>query len=139
MDGQTVSYPLALNLLSGDGAELPLAAELRYSARDPLAVEALFDAGIDEPVRWVFARDLLSCGLDRRAGDGDVVVWPTNDIDGTRVVHVRLRSPYGDALLEASAEAIQSFLVSTWRLVPPGTEHEHLDIDEVLDALLCEL
>jgi hypothetical protein len=139
MDGQTVSYPLALNLLSADGAELPLAAELRYSARDPLAVEALFDAGIDEPVRWVFARDLLSCGLDRRAGDGDVVVWPTNDIDGTRVVHVRLRSPHGDALLEASAEAIQSFLVSTWRLVPPGTEHEHLDIDEVLDALLGEL
>jgi Streptomyces sporulation and cell division protein, SsgA len=136
MDGPTVSYPIALSLLSGDGAELPLAAELRYSAHDPLAVEALFDDGSDELVRWVFARDLLSSGLDRRAGDGDVVVWPTIDVDGVRVVHLRLRSPHGDALLQASADAIQAFLVATWRLVPPGTEHEHLDVDGVLDALL---
>jgi Streptomyces sporulation and cell division protein, SsgA len=136
MDGPTVSYPLALSLLGADGAELPLAAELRFSTSDPLAVEALFDDGSDEPVRWVFARDLLSAGLDRRAGDGDVVVWPTNDVDGTRVVHLRLRSPHGDALLEASADAIQSFLVATWRLVPPGAEHEHLDLDGVVDALL---
>src|SRR5215207_10660687 len=107
MDGTTVSYPLALSLLSADGVELPLAAELRYTAGDPLAVEALFDDGSDEPVRWVFARDLLSSGLDRRAGDGDVVVWPTNDVDGVRVVHLRLRSPHGDALLEASAYTIQ--------------------------------
>jgi hypothetical protein len=138
MDGTTVSYPLALNLLSADGAELLLAAELRYTAGDPLAVEALFEDGSDEPVRWVFARDLLSAGLDRRAGDGDVVVWPTNDTVGIRVVHLRLRSPHGDALLEASADAIQAFLVATWRLVPPGTEHEHLDIDGALDALLGE-
>ena len=103
MDSTTVSYPLALSLLSADGAELPLAAELRYSSQDPLAVEALFDDGGDEPVRWVFARDLLSSGLDHRSGDGDVVVWPTHDADGTRAVHLRLRSPHGDALLEASA------------------------------------
>ena len=31
MDGTTVSYPLALSLLSGNGGEHPLAAELRYS------------------------------------------------------------------------------------------------------------
>jgi hypothetical protein len=138
MDGTTVSFPLALSLLSTDGGELPLAAELRYSAGDPLAVEALFDDGGEEPVRWVFARDLLSAGLDRRAGNGDVVVWPTNDADGTRAVHLRLRSPHGDALLEASANAIQAFLVATWRLVPPGTEHEYLDVDGVIDALLGE-
>jgi Streptomyces sporulation and cell division protein, SsgA len=138
MDGMTVSYPLALSLLSADGAELLLAAELRYAVHDPLAVEALFDDGSDDPVRWVFARDLLSSGLDRRAGDGDVVVWPTNDTDGIRVVHIRLRSPHGDALLEASADAIQAFLIATWQLVPPGSEHEHLDVDGVLDALLGE-
>lgn len=137
MDGTTVSYPIALSLLSADGAELLLAAELRYSAGDPLAVEALFGGG-DEPVRWVFARDLLSSGLDRRTGDDDVVVWPTIDADGARVVHLRLRSPHGDALLEASADAIQAFLVATWRLVPPGTEHEHLDVDGALAALLGE-
>jgi Streptomyces sporulation and cell division protein, SsgA len=138
MDGQTVSYPIALSLLGADGSALPLAAELRYSVHDPLAVEALFDDGSDELVRWVFARDLLSSGLDRRIGDGDVVVWPTIDVDGVRVVHLRLRSPHGDALLQASADVIQAFLVATWRLVPPGTEHEHLDLDGVLDALLGE-
>ena len=136
MDGTTVSHPLALSLLSADGVELLLAAELRFTASDPLAVEALFDAGGDEPVRWVFSRDLLSSGLDHRIGEGDVVVWPTNDVDGIRVVHIRLRSPHGDALLEASADAIQAFLVATWRLVPPGTEHKHLDVDGALEALL---
>jgi hypothetical protein len=39
-------------------------------------------------------------------------------------------------LLEASADRIQEFLVATWRLVPPGAEHEHLDVDGVLAALL---
>ncbi|HEX2363208.1 MAG TPA: SsgA family sporulation/cell division regulator [Jiangellaceae bacterium] len=136
MDGTTVSYPLALSLLSADGSEVILAAELRYTMHDPLAVEALFNDGGDEPVRWVFARDLLSAGLDHRFGDGDVVVWPTIDAEGTRAVHVRLRSPHGDALLEASADAVQAFLVATWALVPPGTEHEHLDVDNVLVALL---
>jgi hypothetical protein len=136
MDGTTVSYPLALSLLSANGGEHPLAAELRYTTQDPLAVEALFDDGGDEPVRWVFARDLLSSGLDHRSGDGDVVVWPTHDADGTRAVHLRLRSPHGDALLEASADSIQEFLVATWRLVPPGAEHELLDVDGVLAALL---
>jgi hypothetical protein len=63
-------------------------------------------------------------------------VWPTHDADGTRAVHLRLRSPHGDALLEASADRIQEFLVATWRLVPPGAEHEHLDVDGVLAALL---
>ena len=63
MDGTTVSYPLALSLLSANGGEHPLAAELRYTTQDPLAVEALFDDGGDEPVRWVFARDLLSSDL----------------------------------------------------------------------------
>ena len=136
MDGPAVPSPRPLRLLRARGGEHPLAAELRYTTQDPLAVEALFDDGGDEPVRWVFARDLLSSGLDHRSGDGDVVVWPTHDADGTRAVHLRLRSPHGDALLEASADSIQEFLVATWRLVPPGAEHELLDVDGVLAALL---
>ena len=39
--------------------------------QDPLAVEALFDDGAPDPVRWVFARDLLAAGLDRRTGEGE--------------------------------------------------------------------
>ena len=69
-----VSHHLALSLLSADGDDIPVVAELRYSAQDPLAVEALFDDGTPDPVRWVSARDLLAAGLDRRTGDGDVVI-----------------------------------------------------------------
>jgi len=138
MDITTVSYKLALNLLGADGAAFPLDAELRYSAADPLAVEALFDDGSADPIRWVFARDLLASGLHQRSGEGDVVIWPTTDADGRPAAHLRLHSPDGDALLEASAYAIEAFLAATRRLVPPGTEHEHLDVDSVLDALLGE-
>ena len=105
MDHATVSTQLALSLLSSEGDDLPIVAELRYSAHDPLAVEALFDDGTPDPVRWVFARDLLAAGLDRRTGDGDVVSWPTQDAQAHPAVHLRLRSPNGDALLEAPADA----------------------------------
>jgi len=138
MDRTTVSYPLVLNLLGVDGTARPLDAELRYTAADPLAVEALFDDGSDDPIRWVFARDLLAAGLDQRTGQGDVVIWPTTDADGRPAVHLRLHSPDGDALLEASAPALEAFLAAAWRLVPPGTEHEHISVDDVLDALLSE-
>jgi hypothetical protein len=138
MDRTTVSYPLVLNLLGIDGAVLPLDAELRYTAADPLAVEALFEDGSDDPIRWVFARDLLAAGLHQRTGQGDVVIWPTTDADGRPAVHLRLHSPDGDALLEAPARTLKAFLAAAWSLVPPGTEHEHIDVDDVLDSLMGE-
>jgi hypothetical protein len=138
MDRSTVSYRVALNLLGTGGDVLPLDAELHYSADDPLAVEAHFDDGSDEPIRWVFARDLLSDGMDQRTGEGDIVVWPTIGSNGEPVVHFRLHSPHGDAVLEASADALEEFVAATWRLVPPGTEHRHMDIDDALSVLLGE-
>ena len=138
MEHATVSHRLALSLLSAAGDDLPLCAELRYSAQDPLAVEALFDDGRPDPVRWVLARDLLSAGLDRRTGDGDVIVWPTQDALDRSAVHLRLRSPNGDALLEAPADAVAAFLAETARLVPLGTEYQHLDVDAALEWLLGE-
>jgi hypothetical protein len=138
MEHATVSTQLALSLLSADGEDLPVVAELRYSAQDPLTVEALFHDGSPDPVRWVFARDLLAAGLDRRTGDGDVVVWPTQDVQARPAVHLRLRSPNGDALLEAPADSVAEFLAATARLVPPGTEYQHVDIDAALESLLGE-
>lgn len=138
MDRSTVSHHLALHLLAGDGNVLPLSVELHYDAGDPLAITALFDDGGDQRIRWVFARDLLEAGLDQRSGAGDVVIWPSHDMDGRPVVHLRLCSPLGDALLEASADEVERFLAATWRLVPPGAEHVHLNIDGVIRALLPE-
>jgi hypothetical protein len=138
MDRTTVSYDLALHLLSADGRVLPLTAILHYDASDPLAVTVLFNDGGDEPVRWVFARDLLEAGLDQSAGEGDVLIWPTRDGEGCQAIHIRLRSPHGDALLEASADELERFLHATHRLVSPGTEHRHLDLESAITALLAD-
>jgi hypothetical protein len=138
MDRTTVSYDLGLHLLSEDGHVLPLTVILHYDASDPLAVTVLFNDGGDEPVCWVFARDLLESGLDQSAGEGDVLIWPTRDSAGRPAVHVRLRSPHGDALLEASADELERFLHATHRLVPPGTEHRHLDLEAAITALLAD-
>ncbi len=139
MERSTVSYKLALHLLSTEGDVLPLDAELQYSAEDPLAVEARFDDGRPDPVRWVFGRDLLAAGMKELSGDGDVVIWPTIATDGGPAVQMRLDSPHGEALLEASARELDEFLAATWRLVPPGTEHLHMDVEDVITALLREL
>src|SRR5690606_5882618 len=117
---------------------LSLTATLHYDAADPLAVTALFDDGGDKPVRWVFSRALLVTGLDRLTGNGDVVIWPPRADDGEPAIHVRLRPPHGDALLEAPADAVERFLSSTARLVPPGTEHQAIDLDALVHALLTE-
>lgn len=138
MEHAIVSHQIALSLLSAAGDDLPVVAELRYSGQDPLAVEALFDDGSPHPIRWVFARDLLAAGLDRRTGDGDVVVWPTQDAQDRPAVHLRLRSPNGDALLEAPVDAVAAFLAETARLVPLGAEYQHLDVDAALESLLGE-
>lgn len=135
MNRSTVSHPLALHLLSCCDLPLPLAAELRYDATDPIAVTALFDSGEAEPVRWVFARDLLEAGLDQRSGLGDVVIWPAEDGDGRPSVRIQLSSPHGTALLEAPAEDVAAFLTATWRLVGAGDEYRHLDIDGALAQL----
>lgn len=136
MNASTISYPLALRLLDDRNDERYIQAELRYCAADPLAVTAVFDTTASEPVPWIFARDLLSGGLDEPCGTGDIRVDPAVDPHGTPTVRIRLRSPDGDALLEAPASAVEDFLIQTWALVPTGAESRLLGIDAVLDSLL---
>jgi hypothetical protein len=131
----TISCEIGLRLLASEGA-LPLVAQLRYDAADPYAVEALFDTGADTPVRWVFARDLLSDGLARAAGEGDVIVRPALDEDGSAAVHLVLASPDGRAMLEANSEELREFLDQTYGVVPRGSESERVDIDAELLSLL---
>ncbi|WP_158542751.1 SsgA family sporulation/cell division regulator [Phytoactinopolyspora halophila] len=127
---------MALQLLSGPTDTRLLPAEFRYSADDPLAVTVVFDVGSESPVQWVFARDLLSTGLKRETGLGDVVVGPVEDAHGVPAVKISLSSPDGDALLLAPAAHVDEFVAHTCRLVPPGTEGQLLDIDLALGSLL---
>ncbi|MGH8827028.1 MAG: SsgA family sporulation/cell division regulator [Jiangellaceae bacterium] len=138
MELPSVSYPITLRLLGANGRALPVVAELRYSVTDPLAVEAVFGTDTDAPVRWVFARDLLDGGRTGQVGQGDVVVGPSMDQEGNRVVRIMLRSPYGRATLDADADQIEDFLQLTWGSVPAGIEELLIDIEPLLDALTDE-
>src|SRR5579875_1992683 len=73
----TVSAELGLMLVVPQHATVPLVASLYYSGQDPYAVRMAFHVGTDEPVEWIFARDLLAAGISSRQGEGDVQVWPS--------------------------------------------------------------
>ena len=132
-----VSSELGLRLLTSEGA-LPLRARLRYSAEDPYAVETLFDAGGEQPVRWVFARDLLAEGLSRAVGDLDITVRPALDEHGAAAIHILLDSPDGRALLEGNADEVRAFITKTYEVVPAGRESEYVDVEGELLSLLGE-
>ena len=134
MDTAAVRSAFDLTLV---GADVPvlMTAELEYHVHDPYAVTAVFHTAT-QPVRWVFARDLLDEGLVHDVGLGDVQVVPARDVDGNHVVQLRLASPDGVAVLETSADVILDFLELSYGLVPPGMEFEQLNIDAALDELL---
>ncbi|MEV5607474.1 SsgA family sporulation/cell division regulator [Streptomyces sp. NPDC052225] len=116
---------------------LALNCELSYDAGDPLAVCLVFTGQGPRSVRWVFSRELLAEGLNARTGEGDVALWPVLDEDGeTDCLRIRLG---GDrtALIELDAAPVAEWLAETYGLVPPGTELDGVDWDE-LAAQLAE-
>ncbi|MGD3111086.1 SsgA family sporulation/cell division regulator [Streptomyces sp. YGL11-2] len=131
-----VERELELGMVLSPERTIPVPARLAYRTDDPYAVHVTFHVGSDSPVNWTFARELLVEGVFRPSGEGDVRVWPTK-LDGRSLVCMALASPDGDALLEAPAAAVSAWLERTLRIVPPGSEHAHLGIDEGLSELLA--
>ncbi|MFJ4189716.1 SsgA family sporulation/cell division regulator [Kitasatospora sp. NPDC089509] len=115
---------------------------LSYLPEDPFAVRMAFPAEFSlddapdgqsaEDIVWVFARQLLSSGLELPAGPGDVHVRPAL---GRRTM-VELRAPEGTALLQFDSTDLRRFLWRSRLLVPEGEEHLHLDADRALAQLL---
>src|ERR1700749_1986266 len=95
----TVAAELGLRLVVPEHDGVPLTAILNYRPEDPYAIRMAFHVGMDEPVEWIFARDLLAAGLKGSAGDGDVRVWPGYP-DGHEVLNIALSSPFGQAHFE---------------------------------------
>jgi sporulation and cell division protein SsgA len=135
MSSSTVSAELGVLLAASQQVMVPLAASLFYTAEDPYAVRFTLHAGLDEPVEWIFARDLLSAGSGRREGPGDVTVWPSDDSAGS-VLNIELSTTFGELRLEASASMVSDFLRRTYQIVPAGQESEHIDMDSGLNDLL---
>ena len=146
----TISAELGLRLVVPQQTIVPLVASMFYSGSDPYAVRMAFHVGTDEPVEWIFARDLLAAGIESRQGEGDVHVWPSpgpcshsGDLDltgapqsGEKVLNIELSSPFGQAHFEAPAQAMAAFLRRTYQIVPAGQESGHIDIEAELNDLL---
>jgi hypothetical protein len=135
----TVSAELGLRLVVPQQTVVPLVASLYYSKEDPYAIRIAFHVGLDEPVEWIFARELLSRGIEGREGLGDVVVWPSDtSADGAAdsVLNIELSSPFGQAHFEAPIKEISDFLKRTHAIVPAGDETDFVDVDAEINDLL---
>ncbi|WP_037609905.1 SsgA family sporulation/cell division regulator [Streptacidiphilus rugosus] len=122
-----------LRLIVSSESSMPVPTELRYYRNDPFAVHVDFHTRQDT-ASWVFSRSLLTEGLNKPVGGGDVRVWPSRS-HGQGVVCIALSSPEGEALLEAPRRAIASFLRRTEQVVPLGDEATQIDFDLFTDYL----
>ncbi|MFI9718040.1 SsgA family sporulation/cell division regulator [Streptomyces sp. NPDC052396] len=114
---------------------VPMAARVSYRTDDPYAVRFTFHLGSGSPVVWTFARELLTEGVRRPCGLGDVRVWPMLS-QGRAVVCVALSSPDGEALLRVPLRKLRGWLDRTLRMVAPGQERDWLGLEEALRVLL---
>jgi hypothetical protein len=133
----TVTAELELRLVVPGGPSLPVVAGLRYESNDPWAVRVAFQTGGegDGIVEWMFARQLLTDGVAKACGEGDVRVWPA--LHGAeRVVNLAMASPSGAALFEIDRDALVEFLQQTYLAVPTGHEGSLVDLDAELLLLL---
>jgi hypothetical protein len=135
----TVTANLVLRLVAPSQSIQPVVARFFYSREDPYAVRIAFHVGLAEPREWVFARDLLSMGIEGGAGVGDVTVWPSAGSEGGApgsVLNIEVSSPSGRAHLEASVREVSDFLGHTYQVVPAREESKHIDVEAELTDLL---
>ncbi|KQV22282.1 MULTISPECIES: SsgA family sporulation/cell division regulator [unclassified Kitasatospora] len=135
----TVQGHAVMNLVVSQELSFRIVVDLDYDPVDPFAVRCTFHLPGDEPVTWVFARELLLDGISRPTGEGDVHIHPVGE--ELSEVCIVLHSPDGDALLRASAPPLIAFLARTDRLVPMGQELTGRELDDQLADILsrgCE-
>lgn len=140
----TVTAELELRLVVPGGPSLPVIAGLRYETADPWAVRVAFQTGAknddgsgDGIVEWMFARQLLTDGVAKTVGDGDIRVWPSV-IGREHFVNLAMASPSGSALFEIDRDALVEFLQQTYLAVPTGAEGEVVDLDAEIAILLTD-
>ncbi|MFJ5922782.1 SsgA family sporulation/cell division regulator [Kitasatospora sp. NPDC092948] len=125
---------MAMHLVVSSELSFRIVVDLDYDGDDPFAVRFTFRLPGDEPVTWVFARDLLVDGLSRPSGEGDVHLRPLGEDLGE--VDLLLRSPDGDARMRAAAAPLLAFLARTDLVVPMGQEAAAGDLDQELADIL---
>jgi hypothetical protein len=125
-----------MRLAVSEEASLPVTMGLRYESADPYAIHAVFRRSGNETVEWVFARELLTDGLKRPVGLGDVRVWPIWSHTPYEV-GIALISKTTTAVLTTRQQELKSFLKWTEAAVSPGCERFHLDLETQLARILA--
>lgn len=130
---RTVTTPIVLSVSAATG-DAELSGELRYDPADPLAVTLAIGTDCDDPVLWVFARDLLADGIREPSGEGDITIEPASDLD-SRELRITLATDCLATLL-APRDQVFEFLLETFTVVPTGSEFDVIDFDAEISALL---
>lgn len=127
---------LTLRIALGRDQVGSVPTRFRYESERPYQVLVTFHLGRPDEVDWVFSRELLRDGLRGLTGHGDVRLWPAHCPCHGATLHLALESPYGSALLEASAPRISAWLDRTYVEVPEGAEPDCGPTDAQLTDLL---
>jgi hypothetical protein len=114
---------------------VPFWATLRYSSTDPLAIHvSLPDQATwgGWPRTWVFARDLLSEGLNNDAGSGSVRIWSCCPSGTVLEFHSA-----GEILpVQFRTTVLAHFLRCSYALVAPGHEDVGGALERSLDSVV---
>jgi hypothetical protein len=127
-----VHKTLVVQLQSGAMDRCPVLAHLSYDPADPFAVTAVFSHDGRVLARWRLDREMLTLGLERRVGVGDVRMRPvsTGMWEELRIEFFGDARPDGGrqrAVVFAWAPALAAFLRETREVVPPGREEVRID------------
>jgi hypothetical protein len=133
-DNLPMTAELSARLLQGGNRSVAARIHLRYRSTDPYAVEMTIRVRDQQPITWMFGRELLDNGLRQHSGVGDVTITPCPQAP-TALLHVKLRDHIGSADLEIRAEPIAEFLRLTYLHVPTGTEGLFVLIEDDVSAL----
>ncbi|MFD5149050.1 SsgA family sporulation/cell division regulator [Streptomyces sp. NPDC058401] len=113
-------------------------ARFSYDGGDPYVVQAEFLDGDKVLARWHFDRQMLSEGLHRPVGEGDVAFRPAQGSgrDELRVDLIgRIADRQDNAVVFVDAPGLRGFLNETYAAVAAG--EEFLDLDRLLDEFLA--
>ncbi|WP_410647075.1 SsgA family sporulation/cell division regulator [Amycolatopsis sp. cmx-4-54] len=117
-----------------NNSSTPVLSRLSFHAGEPFAVTVSFRTERGRWVEWTFARELLATGLTDPAGLGDVRVRPDLSEDEA-LLTLEIESPDGYASFELEREDVETFLESTYELVPLGSESEHFDVEALIEEI----
>ncbi|GAA3999085.1 SsgA family sporulation/cell division regulator [Streptomyces sp. NBC_01352] len=127
-----VHKTLVVQLQAGASDRFPVLAHLSYDAADPFAVTVVFSHDGRVLARWRLDREMLTDGLGRPVGVGDVRMRPvsTGVWEELRLEFLGDARPDGGrqcAVVFAWAPALATFLRETREVVAPGREEVRID------------